>query len=225
MTMTAIEHSGGNANSDLTEAQLVRAIKAHIERGDKAKDKADQHYIAAGQHLKTLKDQHAGSWAEWEALLKDRIGIGKSRASELMQIADGRRTVEETKADTAKRVARHRESSPLRNGESRDLAVVEQGDVGEGGDAGVVSPEEFKDNILFSLERQKAIARAYKKVLKVLKVSSLDEAMKDEISAAIGGLITILQSLQRALAKPRTEPRDDGPDISASLRRTPGSTS
>ena len=76
----------------MNKSQLVRTIKAHIERGDKVKDKAEQHYIAAGQHLKELKGRHSGSWAEWEELLKTRIGIGKSRASELMQIADGTKT-------------------------------------------------------------------------------------------------------------------------------------
>ena len=87
----------------MNESQLVRTIKAHIERGDKAKDKAEQHYIAAGQHLKELKGQHSGSWAEWEELLKDKIGIGKSRASELMQIADGTKTVEGVAADRRER--------------------------------------------------------------------------------------------------------------------------
>jgi hypothetical protein len=84
---------------------LIKTIRTHIEKGDKAAEKADQHYIAAGQHLKTLKAQHNGPWKEWEALLKDKVGIGKSRASELMAIADGRTTVEEVRADTAKRVA------------------------------------------------------------------------------------------------------------------------
>jgi hypothetical protein len=101
----------------MSEADLIRAIKAHIARGDKAKDKADQHYIAAGQHLKALKEQHEGSWAEWEALLKEKIGIGKSRASELMQIADGRKTVHDIRAITAERTRKARLSSPLRSGE------------------------------------------------------------------------------------------------------------
>jgi hypothetical protein len=100
----------------MNEAQLIKTIKAHIERGDKAKDKADQHSMAAGLHLKELKAAHTGNWAEWEELLKTRIGIGKSRASELMQIADGRKTVDSNRAETAKRVAHHRETSPLRNG-------------------------------------------------------------------------------------------------------------
>jgi hypothetical protein len=100
--------------------QLIKTIKAHLAKGDKAKDKAEQHYIAAGQHLKTLKAEHGGAWAEWEALLKDKIGIGKSRASELMQIADGRKTVEQVRTETAERTAKTRalQSSPLRSGEN-----------------------------------------------------------------------------------------------------------
>jgi hypothetical protein len=102
----------------MSEAQLVRAIKAHIERGDKAKDKADQHYVAAGLRLKELKESHGGTWTEWEELLKTKIGIGKSRASELMQIADGRKTLVEVREAGAARIREHRESSPLRNGEA-----------------------------------------------------------------------------------------------------------
>src|SRR5262245_15792260 len=70
----------------MNESQLVQAIKVHIAKGDKAADKADQHYRSAGQHLKTLRATHGGSWAEWEELLKTKVGIGKSRASELMRI-------------------------------------------------------------------------------------------------------------------------------------------
>src|SRR5262245_56768871 len=106
----------------LAHGTLIRTIKAHIAKGDKAKDKAKQHYIAAGQHLKTLKASHGGSWAEWEELLKTKIGIGKSRASELMRIADGTKTVEQVRADTADRTAKTRalQSSPLRSGENAD---------------------------------------------------------------------------------------------------------
>src|SRR5262245_19779717 len=98
----------------MNEAQLVKTIKAHIAKGDQAQDKAQQHYISAGQHLKTLKAQHGGSWAEWEALLKEKIGIGKSRASELMQIADGRKTADDTRAATNRRKVEHRKA--LRSG-------------------------------------------------------------------------------------------------------------
>jgi hypothetical protein len=112
-----------------SEAQLVHAIKECIAKGDKAKQRAEDFYITAGEHLKTLKTQHdaaGGSWGEWEALVRDKVGIGKSRASELMMIADGTKTVEGIRAVTAERTRKSRESSPLRSGETRALAVVEQ---------------------------------------------------------------------------------------------------
>jgi len=64
-------------------------IFASLRKGDKAAEKADQHYISAGQHLKKLKEDHGGTWTEWEALLKSKVGISTGRASELMQIGDG----------------------------------------------------------------------------------------------------------------------------------------
>jgi phage N-6-adenine-methyltransferase len=111
----------GHAMNSAETNQLVAAIKAHIAKGDRATEKAEQHYIAAGQHLKALKAAHTGPWADWESLLKTRIGIGKSRATELMQIADGRTTVEQIRAAGAERKREHDERkkiSPLRNGES-----------------------------------------------------------------------------------------------------------
>ena len=103
------------------QAQLISTIKAHIARGDKAAEKAEQHYIAAGQHLATLKADHAGTWEEWETLLKSKVGIGKSRASELMAIADGRKTVEGLRAKKAESVRQVRaQVSPLRSGETSE---------------------------------------------------------------------------------------------------------
>jgi hypothetical protein len=90
---------------DSTADQRWKLVRTHIAKGDKAQDKAEQHYIAAGRYLAQLKADHAGAWAEWETLVKERAGIGKSRASELMQIADGRKTVDDVRADTAKRTA------------------------------------------------------------------------------------------------------------------------
>jgi hypothetical protein len=110
---SADQNKPAENNRPTTETQaLISTIKAHISAGDKAQDKAQQHYIAAGQHLKTLKASHTGTWAEWEELLKDKIGIGKSRASELMQIADGTKTAAEVAAATTERSQRHRALSP-----------------------------------------------------------------------------------------------------------------
>jgi hypothetical protein len=100
----------------MNEAQLIKAIKAHIAKGDHAKDKAEQHYISAGQHLKTLKAQHetdGGNWAEWAELLRSRCDLITGRASELMQIADGRTSQEKIREKDAerKRLARDKERS------------------------------------------------------------------------------------------------------------------
>jgi hypothetical protein len=87
---------------------LIARIKTHIAKGDLAVEKSEQHYIAAGEYLKSLKEQHEGSWAEWESLLKTKIGIGKSRASELMHIGDGRKTVGDVRIATADRMRKNR---------------------------------------------------------------------------------------------------------------------
>src|SRR6516164_7951257 len=116
------------------QQDLIQTIKAHIAKGDKAADKAEQHYIAAGQHLKTLKAQHKGNWAEWEALLKERVGIGKSRASELMLIAAGTKTVAEVRAEKAESMRQLRaQPSPQRGGEigPPEISVSEPGPDGE----------------------------------------------------------------------------------------------
>ena len=56
----------------------------------RATTKAQQFYVSAGQHLKTLKAM-TPNWREWEIVLLEKVGIGKFRASELMAIADGER--------------------------------------------------------------------------------------------------------------------------------------
>ncbi|TMJ91110.1 MAG: hypothetical protein E6G76_03995, partial [Alphaproteobacteria bacterium] len=103
----------------MNESQLIRHIKAHIARGDKAKDKAEQHYIAAGQYLKELKDDCPDQKTFLEKVEKE-VGIGKSRTYELLQIGDGSKTVAGVRADTAKRVAKHEQSCPLANGQNAD---------------------------------------------------------------------------------------------------------
>jgi hypothetical protein len=97
----------------MNEAQLIKAIKAHIAKGE-------QHYISAGYYLAHLKER-CPDQATFLALVKEKIGIGKSRAYELLQIADGRKTVEEVRADTADRQEKHRLS--VTNGQDRAPAL------------------------------------------------------------------------------------------------------
>ena len=95
------------------ESLLVRYIKAHVRKGDQAKNKSDQHYIAAGRYLITLKVSYAPSWEAWEDLLRIKVGLSTGRASELMQIADGRKSVQEIRDGKAQSVARLRASKSL----------------------------------------------------------------------------------------------------------------
>jgi hypothetical protein len=92
-----------STNKDIDQEQLVKTIKAHIERGDQAQDKAEQHYIAAGQHLKALRE--GKNQKTFLAMVQERIGVGKTRTYELIAIADKTKTLRQVRADTAKRVA------------------------------------------------------------------------------------------------------------------------
>jgi hypothetical protein len=127
-------NSQAQAHAHATEEQRWRAVKAHIAKGDKAKEKAEQHYIAAGQYLAELKAAHTGTWAEWEAKVKEKAGIGKSRASELMQIADGRKTVTEVRAEQAEHMREHRAKqraiSPARAGETATAVKRQDAPIG-----------------------------------------------------------------------------------------------
>jgi len=110
------------------ETQLAKEIRVYVEKGDKARDKAEQYYIAAGLHLKKLRD-HAPSKADWEELIKNRCGLGTSRAYELIQIADGRKTVADVRSAKAQSMRKLR-SRPPRGGQSLP-AVAEPEQSGE----------------------------------------------------------------------------------------------
>jgi hypothetical protein len=90
----------------MNETQRVKAIKALVEKGDKAKDKSDQYYTAAGIHLKALKETGIRT-AAWEKLVRDKCGIGRSRAYELIAIADGRKTVAKLRLTKAESMRKH----------------------------------------------------------------------------------------------------------------------
>jgi hypothetical protein len=107
------------------EEQRWKAVKACISKGDKAKRKAEDFYIAAGQYLKELKAEHTGTWLEWEIKLKERAGLGKSRASELMAIADGR-PLEQVRAQKAEVMRKLRAQLPPRGGENADEPTHKQ---------------------------------------------------------------------------------------------------
>jgi hypothetical protein len=195
------------------ESQLVKTIKAHLAKAEKYQSKAEEHFITAGQYLMTLKG-NSPDQATFLKIVREQIGLGKSRTYELMQIADGTKTVQEMRDDGAERKARERANlSVTSRTETEDLKPRDanasesepngspptdhqspwaaHGQPAPDGDDDVefAPPEEIRKNILDSIERQKAITLAYKKIL---KAPSLNREMEDEVSAALGGLITIL---------------------------------
>jgi hypothetical protein len=115
---------------ELSEDQLIKRIKTHIEKGDQAKGRAEQagkkaeeHYTAAGIHLKALRDG-SPSKAAWEELIKSRCGLGASRAYELIAIADGRKTVADVRLGKAESMRKLR-SRPPRGGQNLSASRVE----------------------------------------------------------------------------------------------------
>jgi hypothetical protein len=94
---------------------LCRRIKATIDKGNKYKEqieharkKANDFFISAGIQIKELKGQCADE-KEWLSLLKKHCAIGRSRAFELMKVANGGTTLEELRAEKADQVRRTRE--------------------------------------------------------------------------------------------------------------------
>src|SRR5262245_11753841 len=93
------------------ESLLVRYVRAHIRKGEQAKERATQnhkksedHFIAAGRYLGMLKATYAPTWPQWEAILKIKVKLSTGRASELMQLADGRKDIQQIRDGTAQRV-------------------------------------------------------------------------------------------------------------------------
>ena len=90
---------------DDATAVLLKRIKAHAEKGDRARALENQHRAKAEQHdtsigllLTQLKGMHPDNW---EFLAREHAGVGRSRAYELIAIADGRADANEQRAKNA----------------------------------------------------------------------------------------------------------------------------
>src|SRR5262249_29081949 len=87
---------------------LVRAIKdglrkidEHDRKIEEHEVKRDEHELEVGTALRALKAQKPKS-IKWEQYLEEcGIDLHRSRADQLIRIADGRTTLEEERADTA----------------------------------------------------------------------------------------------------------------------------
>src|SRR5262249_32490356 len=127
----AADSDGGGGVVRPTAAIIEVAPVKHEKLWRTVKDnlvKSDEHLKVAGKALLELKAYHDarhGTWTAWEPLVKERAGIGKSRASELMRIAGGKTTADEVRADRKDRDDRSYDKSLRRGGENAGVASAE----------------------------------------------------------------------------------------------------
>jgi hypothetical protein len=106
------EGATNNARHTLTEK-----IKVCIEKAAHYEKKAEEFYITAGQYIKDVK----ALWPDrWLAIVEEDCGLKRSRAYEILAIADGRTTLHKVRSGNAqsKRHSRDnaKQASPGRPG-------------------------------------------------------------------------------------------------------------
>lgn len=99
------------ANQLIAIDTVGREIKARVEAGDKAIDKAEQHYIAAGiQLLEAQKRLKETREMRWSAFLFSHVRLSDETARKYMMLANGDATLEEIRESdrNRQRVSRER---------------------------------------------------------------------------------------------------------------------
>jgi hypothetical protein len=79
-------------------------IAGHLKKADEAVASHREHCIAAGGLLLDVQTNHP----EHTEAICERIGLGLSRRKELLMIAGGRKTLDQSRADNKARQDRHR---------------------------------------------------------------------------------------------------------------------
>ena len=106
-------------------AEHCHAINALVDKLEHAERKVDEYQRAIGQHIAAVKEARPD---DWQKVIEVECKLKRSRAYELLAIADGRKTVEQVRAEAAKRVRKHderkRETRPLANGRDAVTALV-----------------------------------------------------------------------------------------------------
>jgi hypothetical protein len=93
--------------------QCCRTINALVRKLAKAEDKVDQYQRSIGQHIAAIKAERPDDWLQ---VVESECALGRSRAYELLAIANGRKTTAQVAAASTERSKKHRALSPLRNG-------------------------------------------------------------------------------------------------------------
>jgi hypothetical protein len=192
------------ATTDLPLDVLASEIKARIEAGDRAADKAADHFRAAGLRLLDAKKHLAAAKIPFDGWLIEN-DIGRSRAYELIGIAKGTKTLAGIRASTAARVARHAD----KNRAAREASVSNgQPEDDTDDDSEVAAPEVVIDNLMHAIGGINENARIFNKFL---KASTFDQDAVTKINAAINRMIKKWGSIQSVLGV--TTPALSGADV------------
>jgi hypothetical protein len=89
-------------------AGLCKKINICIEKAETAVKKAEQFYTTAAIHIRDLQAKFPKTWP---LLLKEHCGFGRSRAFEILAIADGRTSEEKVRSGNAERQRISREKA------------------------------------------------------------------------------------------------------------------
>jgi hypothetical protein len=96
--------SGAPTNEEFDPIAVGNEIKSHLDQADKAVAANREHSVAAGALLYGVQREHP---EDMDAICK-RIGLSASRRKELLMIAGGRKTLEQSRAENAERQRRHK---------------------------------------------------------------------------------------------------------------------
>jgi hypothetical protein len=230
-------------SENVTHHQLCKRIKALIAKGDKAAEKSEQFYVAAGLELKALKGK-CSTQTLFLNLVRHDIGVGKTRAYELLQIADGKKTVAEVRANTAKRTAGSKArlkasaSGGQREPDEAEPAAIEVERDEDGDDEMVYVPPEDRWQHCLAHNARSAVALTshwsenFGEDWRAFSVPSDLLALTQQATAAWVSLLAHLEQRAAPTAitadpvptdKPRAAPavEFDIGDIPEELRRTP----
>src|SRR5262245_3899171 len=85
------------AFADMTLEALGAQVRGHIIAGDRAKGKANDHYLAAGLSLvegkRRIRESSPSERITWPTWLATYCHLKKSRANALIRLAEGRETL------------------------------------------------------------------------------------------------------------------------------------
>jgi len=108
----------------ISVGEHCRRINALADKLANAERKVEEYQRSIGQHIASIKAVRPN---DWEKIVKVNCKLGRSRAYELLAIADGTKTVKQTRAEKAGSVRRLRARRPLRSGQTTTAPVeVEQ---------------------------------------------------------------------------------------------------